>query len=98
MSQQAPTKPYVYQPDPAPPPGIDPANCRIWSVGGPGTESYTGVGQRYTRAEADAIVRQLELSARLTELVGESGGTRCDKCGGQMAHYRLYGYRCMRCP
>lgn len=22
---------------------------------------------------------------------------RCQKCGGQMAHYRLKGYRCMRC-
>jgi hypothetical protein len=22
---------------------------------------------------------------------------RCQKCGGQMAHYRLKGYRCPRC-
>jgi hypothetical protein len=32
------------------------------------------------------------------ELVREitAGGRRCSKCGGTMAHYRLWGYRCVK--
>jgi len=62
-----PTRPYVYQPDPPDPfSSVPPARQRIWSVGGPGTGIYTGVGQRYTRAEAGRIVESLTLRGHAT--------------------------------
>lgn len=67
MSQHVPPGPYVYQPGPAPPPPIDAAKCRIWSVGGPGMENYAG--QRYTKAEAERIVESVknQLAAKLLD-------------------------------
>lgn len=45
-----------------------------------------------------------EVRKRVAELLAEieaeeskyGPGLRCPKCGGQMAHYRLSGYQCMR--
>lgn len=86
MSQQQPKEPYVYQP------GSIGDSDRIFGVGGPGAEEYEG--KRFTKQEAERVVNKL----RLDRLIKESLGERlCSKCGGAMAHYRLYGYRCMRC-
>lgn len=89
MSQQEPKEPYVYQPDPS-----ASLESLAWAVSGPGTKDYEG--KRYTKADAEAIVRMLKIRAAIDALVG-NGGRRCEKCGGQMAHYRLWGYRCMSC-
>lgn len=41
--------------------------------------------------------KDARVSARLAELLKEfPPGRTCPKCGGSMAHYRLYGYRCLR--
>jgi hypothetical protein len=43
------------------------------------------------RAKAAAILKEMD-----EEEVQHGPGLCCPKCGGQMAHYRLYGYRCIR--
>jgi hypothetical protein len=87
MSQREPTEPYVYQPDPA-----KSVEDKAWAIAGPGAKDYEG--KRFTKAEAEHQLKVLmtRLSLNLLDMA-----RRCEKCGGVMAHYRLYGYRCMRC-
>jgi uncharacterized Zn finger protein len=46
--------------------------------------------ENLTQEVTREAIRQLH-----EEVMG--GGRRCEKCDGQMAHYRLKGYRCVRC-
>lgn len=76
MSQQKPTECYVYQPDPDVPGAPE---ARIYSVGGPGSEIYSGRGQRYTKAEAERIATAVNAKRRLFALpIGEFYGSECD--------------------
>lgn len=59
MSQQEPTKTYVYQPDP----DNGQADPRIYAVGGPGSQVTNG--DRYTKAEAQSIADAIN-SGKLT--------------------------------
>lgn len=86
MSQREPTEPYVYQPGRAVTDGV-----RIYGVAGPGAEAHHG--KRYTKEDAEAIVRTLKIDA----LAGELKGRECPRCGMGMAHFRLKGYQCPRC-
>ncbi len=44
-----------------------------------------------TRRRVSQLLDELE-----AEGIQSGPGLRCPKCGGQMAHYRLHGYRCLR--
>lgn len=57
MSNIEPTKPYIYQPEPTyAKDGTK--NERIFGLGGPGAEHYWG--QRFTREEAEQILKSIE--------------------------------------
>jgi len=89
MSQKEPTQPYVYQPDPA-----KTLEDKAWAIAGPGTAEYEG--KRFTKAEAERQLKVLmtRLCLNLLDMA-----RRCERCGGQMAHYRLGGWQCVkRCP
>jgi hypothetical protein len=49
--------------------------------------------KKHTSPEEQKRLRE-ELSKQIAELA--AGDRRCETCGGQMAHYRLFGYRCAR--
>lgn len=85
MSQQEPTEPYVYQPDPA-----KSLEDKAWALSGPGASDYEG--KRFTKAEAQQELARLKI--RL-ELDAFDAGRRC-KCGALMTHYRLGGWKCRR--
>ena len=43
------------------------------------------------------ILRNDEHEANLRAITDPEAYRRCLKCGGEMAHYRLKGYKCLRC-
>lgn len=52
------------------------------------------VSEEETRRLAAEILKRLKEEAESEEL--QHPGLRCPKCGCSMAHYRLYGHRCVR--
>lgn len=91
--QTEPQAPYIFQPDP--PFGSLPSHQqRIFAIAGPGSEKFRG--KRFTRAEAEQALDTLVLDGvGMLDSFLSPGGRRCEQCGGQMAHYRLHGYRCL---
>jgi len=55
------------------------------------TDQGVKLSAENTKSKYAEILRQLD-----EEQQPPRSGLRCPKCGGVMAHYRLYGYRCIR--
>jgi len=77
MSQQEPTRPYVFQPEPV----NSPLAPLLFAVAGPGSEAHEGM--RYTKEQAAEIVRRLIecpdvwVEDRDWRVVPESSRKRC---------------------
>lgn len=60
-----------------------------------GEPDKTDVGVKLSAEPTRQTVKEI-LDQMEAEDVYRHPGLRCPKCGGMLAHYRLYGYRCMR--
>lgn len=49
-----------------------------------------------TKEKQAELAKAIAAIEAQTPLGNPASGLRCPKCGSQMAHYRLYGYRCLR--
>jgi hypothetical protein len=64
MSQAEPTEPYVFQPGP-----VNDPSGKIYGVSGPGTEEYQG--KKYTKEDAEWIVKKLRMKRRRQIWMGD---------------------------